>query len=79
MGAMARTESITDAELRALWDKFIEIVAPRRAPLVAGHRTPTHAWKPGRYWRAGVETSPGREAYPGCGLCGLNRERHPQH
>lgn len=65
---------MTDAELQALWDRFVDIVAPRRFPTPAP--VPPHDWTPSKWYRAGVETSPGHEAYPGCIVCGVSKERH---
>ena len=66
--------AISDQELARLWDHFMAIVTPSRPAPV---RTSPHAWTPSRYWRTGVETSPGQEAYPGCVVCGRPYDDHP--
>lgn len=63
----------TATDLAAIWQAFVAIAAPTPKPPA---RVSQHTWTPSKYWRQGVETSPGNEAYPGCKVCGLTREKH---
>ena len=72
---MTATVAISEDELRSLWDRFITIVCPPR-PLQPQPWRPLHVWTASKWWRACVYTSPGREAYPGCRVCGVTRDNH---